>query len=276
MDYDFLFDKIELCDETKAVFWDLHKRVGNKKFSDSVKLAYILFRRGDDLFAPFLEKFAKEENVTPERMNLYLYFRFGEHLYEEYKHHGFDDEIFYANMKDISGVGPSGIDQPKARIWFRRIFALSQFKIGCLVFEIVPAIRDAEIEGFKIQKGELCITTHIPRKKLDDALCEESYEKARRLFSSYLGLERIFIFCTSWLIHPFLSECLPEDSGIVKFQSKYKLLKALQDEESVITRVFPKICENIDDYPEDTTLRKIVKHRLKNKLPLGIATGVRL
>ncbi len=285
MNFNSLFDKIEMPKLAEDNFYTLHKRASQKRFSDSVRLAHILFMQSDDAFAPFLKSFAAEEKVLPEVMNFYLYLRFSENLKKEYERRGYGESIFYDSILDLASSGRRlyertgifGISQPAGRLWFRRLFSLSIFRFGRLAFELIPAPCDAEVYGEKICKGELCVTTHIPAfSKLDERLCEESYSAVREFLRKHFGIKKPIIFCTSWLIHPFLSEVLGEESGIVKFQRKFKLLSYHYDSEAVIYRVFPAVCDNIDDYPENTTLQKIVKQRLLDNMPIGVGVGVRL
>ncbi len=285
MDFNYLFDKIELWDMGREQFFDIHKRAENKRFSDNVKMAYLKFRRGDDVFAPFLEKFAEEEGLLPDVLNLYLFFRFTEPLYAEYKSRGYDDSVYYDSVRALAATGRThfircdvcGVRQPGGRNWFRRLFSLGIFRFGRLEFEIIPAPFDAEINGESIKKGELCVTTHIPGfAKLDEELCENAYSAAREFFGKHFGIKKLFFFCDSWLLHPWLKEVLGESSGIIKFQNKYRVYTSVIDHDDVIEHVFTRFRDSVDEYPEDTSLQRIVKERLKSGAPMGTAVGVRL
>ena len=285
MNFEKLFDGMELRDMGRESFYALHKRTSDKKFNDAVMMADILYQRGDDVFCPFLDKLAEQEGVSSEVMNLYLYLRKGEKLLDEYKRRGYDEAVFYDSMRAISVAcrnnyekkGIYGVTQPTHRIWFRRLFACAMFRFGRLEFEPYLSEFDVEIDGKKVSKGDLCIKTHIPRfESFNEELCEDSYSRAREFFKKHFGIEDVFIFCSSWLIHPWLSECLRPDSTIVNFQSKYKILTVTESPDSVIGWIYPQKCENIDDYPEQTSLQRIAKERLKKGLPLGTAMGVRL
>ena len=89
-------------------------------------------------------------------------------------------------------------------------------------------------------------------------------------------METPVFYCASWLLQPWLPDALPETSRIVKFQSKYQILDFVDDPEDVTLWVFPQKCENIEDYPEDTSVRRAVKNRLRRGEVIGYGAGVRL
>ena len=66
------------------------------------------------------------------------------------------------------------------------------------------------------------------------------------------------------------------DSRIVRFQSKYKIIDFVDDPGDMLIWVFPKRFENIEDYPEDNTLRRLTKERMRRGGILGYGVGVRL
>lgn len=80
------------------------------------------------------------------------------------------------------------------------------------------------------------------------------YARAKEFAKQHLGMEDPFFFCNSWLIHPWMTEDLPESSRIVQFQKKYKVIHIEQDENAVIHQVFDHAYEDPKDYPEDNTL----------------------
>ncbi len=285
MDFNKLFDKIELYDIGRESFFKLQERTADKAFRDKLILADIYFKRGDDIFEPYLKSFADEEGVAAEILNLYIFLRKSEELLAEYLRRGYGDDVFYDSMRAISVAarfyyelnGIYGIS-PTHRMWFRRLFACSMFRFGRLEFEPYASKFDLELEGKSIKKGDLCVTVHIPRyDNFAEEHCEDSYRRAREFFKEHFGVDELFIFCTSWLIDPWISESLGEGSNIAKFQQKYKVLEITENTDVVISWVFNNTkYENIDDYPEDTSMQRIVKDRLKKGLPVGVAAGVRL
>ncbi len=284
MDFDKLFKEIGLADIGIESFYSIHKRASDKHFCDRLVLADILFKRGDDLFYPYLQEFAKDEGLAEEVLNLYIFLRKSERLLEEFKERGYGEELFYSSMRSIQisaryyyeKCGIYGTS-PTHRVWFRRLFALGMFRFERLEFEPITSAYDVEIDGKTIKKGDFCVTVHIPRyDPLTKELCEKSYAEAREFFKKHYGVETLFIFCNSWLMHPWLSECLGENSKIASFQQGYKLLDVADSPDAVIAWAFPEKCENPDDYPENTSLQRAAKERIKKGLPLGYAAGVKL
>ncbi len=285
MNFTLLFEKMGLEQEGVALFDALHSRMDDPAFADAVRLAREAWHQSDEAFGTALSALTAQQQITPEEMTLYLYLLMSEDLLALFREKGMPEQVFYDTMRSIADgcrfcrdkTGIYGITQQPHRAWFRRQFTGRLYRFGRLEFELYPAPMDMTVEGVSVRQGDLCLNTHIPRYlRLEEAACEEAYARARTFFRTFFGMETCVFLCESWLTHPWLGECLKPDSLIVRFQKHYTVLRTTQSPDSVIKWVFPKKCENIGDYPEDTGLQRLVKHRLQENLPLGIALGARL
>jgi len=285
MDYVKLFDMIGLREEGREHFAKLHARTADPLFCDALDEAIREYDKGDDEFTVYLNDFAKRENVSPEVMNLYIYIRLSERTLNAYHKRGIDDAIFYDTMREIEidcrscseRHGIYGITQPVYRRWLRNHLGNRIYRFGRLQFELIESPYSTTIGEVAVEKGDTLLSAHIPSyEKLDPAEAEKSYDRAREFFTKYYGLEKCVFYCDSWLLHPWIGKDMPETSNIVKFQSRYKTLEVVEDPMVVIRHVFSKVCDDVNDYPEDTSLRRALKRRLIEKLPLGSGIGVRL
>ena len=285
MDFERLFDSIGLEPIGKDNFFTLHARCSEDRFGTFVIRALIEYEKGDTEFGDCITEFAEREEISVEVLNLYLYIRLVEKTLEEYHTRGMDEEILYATLKDIpekclenfNKTGIYGIPQNIYRRWFRRYFGCEIFRLGRLQFQIVDSIYDVEADNITVSKGDTVLSVHIPAGgRLNEEDCEASYSLAREFFKKHFDMETPVFFCYSWLLQPWLSEALPEESLIIRFQSKYKIIDFVNDPGDMLLWVFPQLCEKIEDYPEDTTLRRATKERLIRGDIIGYGSGVRL
>lgn len=112
------------------------------------------------------------------------------------------------------------------------------------------------------------LSVHITRgPPLDPAACDRSFDLAREFFPRHFPEEPVTFFtCSSWLMDPQLAEYLPESSNLVRFQRRFNLVPARPEQppgdERIEEYVFGQPYESLDDYPQDTTLRRAyVTHR---------------
>ncbi len=285
MDFEKLFDGMELADVGRKSFYELDSRRVNPGFEQAITEAYEEYEKGDAQFGEYIAVFAEREKVAVEELNLYLYLLMCEKSLEVCREKGIDSGIFYDTIRDFSMKcresleknGVYGIPQRIYRRWFRRYLGREIFRLGRLQFQIAGSIYDTEIDGIKISKGDKVLSVHIPGgEKLCEEACESSYERAREFFKKHFDMQTPVFFCYSWLVQPWLAEVLPESSLIVRFQSKYKIIDFVNDPGDMLLWVFPEKCENPQDYPENTALQKATKKRLLRGEIIGYGSGVRL
>ncbi len=285
MDFEQIFDGIGLEQEGRESFWKLHARRDEPDFAAAIAEGFRIFEEGDPAFGSFLEGFATREQLPAEVLNLYFYLLKAAKTYGVYTEKGIDPEVFNNTLGDIAiyckmnreQLGVYGIPQRIYRRWLRRYFECRIYQLGHLRFELIPCTYEAVIGDLSVSKGNRVLSVHIPGgKPLEEDACESAYAQARVFFRKHYAMETPVFYCASWLLQPWLPDALPETSRIVKFQSKYQILDFVDDPEDVTLWVFPQKCENIEDYPEDTIVRRTVKNRLRRGEVIGYGAGVRL
>lgn len=288
MNFPLLFEKIGLTQEGKDSFYHIHKRTEDPAFREKLCGAFAAFDQGDQVFAAYLEEFAQQENLSVEVLNLYIYLRLCERALEGCRAKGISDETFYETAQDISlacrylqeRTGIYGISQTPHRNWLRLLLTNRIYRLGRLQFELYESKYDVQLGNVKVSVGDPCLSVHIPRyASFSEELCEASYARAREFFKTYYGMDTCIFYCGSWLLHPWLSDCLKPDSTIVNFQSKYRIVAKSETDNDLLNiakNIFLHICENPEDYPEDTSLRRIYKENLRKGVVMGTARGYRL
>lgn len=285
MDFQDMMQRIGLAQQGIDSFHAIHSRCADPAFVARLEQNFAAYDQGLEVFSPDLEAFAQELGVDVAVLNLYVYIRLSERTLEEYRKRGYPEEVFYDTMKDITIdsrryeelTGVYGISPKPHRWWITYHLACQMFRFGRLQFNFKPAPFDFELDGRLIKEGEVGLNAHISRyEPLSEEACEDSYARAKEFAKKHLGMSNPFFFCNSWLIHPWMTEDLPETSRIVQFQKKYKVIHIEQDENAVIHQVFDHECDDPHDYPEDNSLRRAAKKRLIEGKPLGLALGARL
>ena len=280
-----LFDEIGRARQGVDAFNAIHRRCEDPSFAQRLEKSFAAYDEGLDAFSVDLAAFAAAEKLPEEVLNLYIYLRLSERTLANYRKCGYPDEVFYDTMKDFAEdsryyfekCGIYGVSPKPHRWWLTHHLNCKIFRFGRLQFNFMPAPFDFQLDRRLIKAGEVGLNTHIPRyAPLSQEACENAYAQAKEFAKKHLDMPDPFFFCSSWLIHPWMTEDLPETSRIVQFQKKYKVLTIKQDENTVIDHVFPSRCADPTDYPEDTSLRRAAKKRLIEGKPLGRALGARL
>lgn len=260
-----------------------------ESFQKDLSQAREEYDKGDEAFATYLFAFAQKADVPINTLNLYVYLRLMEDTYKEYEKRGIDKSVFIDSMMSfvissrlpLGNGQPFGLSQPVYRSWLRRNLDCVIYRLGNLEFELLAAPCDMEIDSRSVKKGEICIGVHIPRGvRFDEVTCEDAYTRARVFFKKYYNMDNVIFSCWSWLLYPWLCEVLPETSSIVKFQKKFKLLQ-VDENNGGIGWIFGisidgKENQSIENLPEDTSLRRAAKQRLREGKNLGGGLGIRL
>lgn len=135
------------------------------------------------------------------------------------------------------------------------------YEIGRLQYEVNRY--EYQIENFNM-KDEFCVDIHIPRGgKLNNAEVDESLKKAQKiLIKIYKELPKepkFFLF--SWLLSKEVNTLLPEDSNIKLFYRRFKIIKNWPSC-SLNHFLFNKYDWDIKNFPENTSLQRLIKQKL--------------
>ena len=288
MKYEEYITQLGFSENELKILSQIHERC-EEEFSEEFSRARAEYDKGDEAFEKYLNAFADKSGIHINTLNLYIYMRFLEDTYAEYKKLGVGDDIFLRTMSGFSVASRMtnenglafGVQQPVYRQWYRREIGAVIFAIGLLRFEIVKAPCYMEVDGKSIKEGESCISVHIPRfVKWDNEACEETYAEARNFFKKFFGMNDVFFICRSWLLYPWLEDVLPENSKILDFKRKYKIVEVMENNLGMKWIFNWGIGSgdevNYEELPEDTSLRRAAKARLLSGKNIGTAMGVRL
>lgn len=132
-----------------------------------------------------------------------------------------------------------------------------------------PIILRKDTWQLRLQKGDPVYEVHIPRiGPMDQESCQESYARARELLGKCYPDHKAKAFAIeSWLLDQELSQILPADSNIVKFQKQYIPYPIRATGTAALFFVFPHPTGT--DYakldysalPETTSLQRQVKKK---------------
>lgn len=210
------------------------------------------------------------------------------HTREWHRALGIPDDVSWASLVDLGrhmaihrrSYGAAGVD---AAWWLSLCLRGEAFDLGRLQFthfrlgesDDTPAWypwTEAESLGEGFRRGDACVAVHIPESgPMTPAACDESFGQAADFFVRYFpvaGQRRRLATCWSWLLDDQLSDWLPEESNIMRFQHRFELVPGWLRSENALTFVFRRPLpstgvtrEFLDSLPARTTLeRAIVSH----------------
>ncbi|GAA3125644.1 MULTISPECIES: acyltransferase domain-containing protein [Nonomuraea] len=127
-----------------------------------------------------------------------------------------------------------------------------------------------ELGRLQFHRGDTAVQLHIPESgPLTPEAIDASLDRARAFFPRHFPDEHRTAFsCGSWLLDPQLSEYLPADSNIVRFQRRFELEpyeepKGIDADVEVLRFVFRTLTTPLDQLPRRTALQRAVIDHLK-------------
>ena len=167
---------------------------------------------------------------------------------------GIPEEVYYDTMgcfsrflrEHMESYGRYGFDRG---FWTVRQISCKLFRIGQLEYELITL------------NGVPTISLHIPTDViLRLPLLRQSYLEARellnRVFPEYANAP---VYCHSWLLSPTLSQLLPKDSNILRFQRSFQITPLDSASAGVLQWVFKNPSLPADQFPENTSLQRKLK-----------------
>jgi hypothetical protein len=222
----------------------------------------------------FIEKISSRHDFR--QCFLYLYCRLAVEAYEQYRLKNIEDEVYFDTFKDItiwcencfSYFGEYGIGEYR---WLLNHVKLGIFRLGRLQFQPVSLDKRIDFKDYTIEPGELVLNVHIPQgQPLDEKECDRSFERAKAFFR---GAGTAFV-CHSWLLYPGLKDILPGDSNIIRFQNRFHIYSTNYNSRQGEERIFGRIQDSPELYPEATSLQKRAKEYLISGKKIGMGSGI--
>lgn len=202
-----------------------------------------------------------------------------------YAEKGISDEIWFDSMSDIKWKlweckAVKGIYGTFVGTWFCGWFYMTRFALGRLQFEITSFRGEYEKNGRVLHEGDKVINVHIPRTltPLDKNSRDDAYARAREFFADEFKETSMAFVCSSWLLYPPVQPVLPVNSNIRAFAADYDVIQ----EKTYEIGTYPDMWRlfdmdytgKIEDYPEDSSLRRAYKKFLLDGNGSGSGYGV--
>ena len=216
---------------------------------------------------------------------LLLFICFSKNLRELYRLRCISDRIWFDSMSDLKWKlweckAVKGMWGSFVAGWFPGFFNLTRFALGRLQFEIVAFDGEYEKNGRSLKKGDKVINVHIPRTltPLNKESRDDAYAQAAEFFKNMTDGAPIAFVCSSWLLYPEAEKILPAHSNIRGFMADYDMIRSKTNDEGEygdMWRLFDMdFTGDLNDYPEDSSLRRAYKKFLLDGNRTGSGYGV--
>jgi hypothetical protein len=206
---------------------------------------------------------------------------------------GIPDDVSWATLADLGRqmalfrtvYGRGGLD---TQWWLVRHWRGTLFELGRLQFapyRIASGTDESEVwyedevaaeMGAGFRRGDVALGVHIPGTgPLDPDACDRSFLWARDFFARHRPEEEFRIAtCISWLLDDQLQDYLGEDSNLVRFQRRFRLVPgAFENDVEVFKFVFKRETPAITGVPQRTTLERAIVAHLREGRHWRVRTG---
>lgn len=179
------------------------------------------------------------------------------------------DRVFIDTMKCFSRFvrehndcyGSYGFDR---EFWTGRQTSLLLFRLGELEYEL---------SAYEEKKA---ISIHIPSgSDMSEEKITDSLQRAKDFFGRYFPEYADAIYmCRSWLLYPALQRLLPENSKILRFQNRFKIVETDETVEAYKQWVYKNARLSPEQFPENTSLQRNMKRYILQGGKIGEGTGI--
>lgn len=228
----------------------------------------------------------KNAGVHPYTSGLLIFMCLSKHLKELYKQKGISEEIFHNSMLDLRYKLEEcklvkNIIGSCVAWWFPGFFNMTRFALGRLQFELSTyQNEDYEKNGKKLTKGDIVIGVHIPRSEtpITKEATDDAYAQAAKFFIDQIPNKQVVFVCHSWLLYKATLEVFPKHTNTYRFIHEFDVTWETHDKEGEYNdawRLFDMdYTGNIEDYPENTSMRRAYKDYLRNGGKTGEGFGI--
>lgn len=176
-------------------------------------------------------------------------------LKDFYQQNKIQMEVFWETVSDIglrinlynTNHGRLGLT-PDDGHWLLRIFFLSIFKLGSLQFErleinknrIQLPIKWTDYASLQKINDSDVLSVHIMAgSDLSASAVRTSFKAANQFFDCYFPHQNFKVFyCASWFLYPDLKKILDENSRILSFAEKFKIIGQAQYPDHAVYSIF--------------------------------------
>lgn len=225
------------------------------------------------------DRFAEADPTGLTVLKLYLHWAFD--TKSRYDALGIPEKYFWDSMQDLpiwcedclTRYGTPGF---KEWGWVGCSLRLEIIRIGRLQYGPNQLSQDVTCGGKYFPADTPILDVHIPAgEALTPSAALASLQQAPDFYSKYFGKQFSLFHCHSWLLAPELKMLLPEQSRIIQFQNLFTVYRADNEERQAEERVFGFLSANPNDYPENTSLQKALKHHLLCGNEITMGAGIR-
>lgn len=269
------------CDAVESLSSDICKIYSNEEAKNIFEAALSAYDNDMNTDFDILIKMASEcadlANIHEYSAYMLLMLSLSKRLRVYYRENNINDDIWFDSMLDLRWKhiqckllkGVWGTFVPE---WYGGFFNLTRFALGRLQFDTLPFRYSSKVsdpyvkDGVSIAVGSTVIGVHIPRSPIpfNAENCDASFERAKNFFKDKFNGAPMAFVCNSWILYKEHETFLHEKSNVRKFMSRFDIIRSYIDPAGDVTGVFDmEPTGNIDDYPEDTFLRKAYKDFLK-------------
>lgn len=224
--------------------------------------------------------------VHPYTSGLLIFMCLSKHLKKLYLEKGISEEIYHNSMLDLRYKLEEcklvkNIIGSFVAWWFPGFFDMTRFALGRLQFELSTYNGEEFIkDGKKLTKGDIVIGVHIPRSEtpITKEATDDAYSQAAKFFKDQIPNGQIVFVCHSWLLYSKTLEVFPKHSNTYRFIHEFTVTWDSHDKEGVYNdawRLFDMdFTGNINDYPENTSMRRAYKQYLLEGGRTGEGFGI--
>ncbi len=221
---------------------------------------------GADWLAPG-PSLPRERGPAWKHFYTYVYLALLEDVLAYHARHGVPEAVSWATLADLGrnlaiDRRMKGDGWPVMLEWLTLHVRGGLYELGRLQYQ--RGLLRAAVPG----AGAYGLALHIPRSgPLTPAACDESFRFAQEFFPRHFPSEPYeVVTCVSWLLDPRLADLLPEDSNVVRFQRRFRLLPGHGRDagEDLMRFVFGTLTTPPDELPARTALQRAVLAHLRS------------
>jgi GNAT-like C-terminal domain/N-acyltransferase N-terminal domain len=210
-----------------------------------------------------------------------------------HRQRGIPDDVSWATLADLGRqmalhrkmYGSGGLDTQWWLVlhWRGALYQLGRLQFG--PYRIASGTDSSEVwyedddagrMGPGFRRGDPALGVHIPETgPLSPAACNHSFAWARDFFAQHRPEDNYRIAtCVSWLLDDQLEEYLPEDSNLVRFQRRFRLVPGAEENDVEIFKfVFKSGTPTTTGVPQRTTLERAIVEHLRAGRHWRVRTG---
>ena len=281
-------DEFNYPDDCKALLPEVYDRVfASDDCCQKFESYYRPFEKDRNIsytkFLTVCEEVAALSGENPYTVNLILLIILSKASRKYYAEDGYSEELWHRNFMDllykleecrlVKGVIGNFVPE-----WYGNFFKVKRFSFGKLQFERHRIMHEYRKGDIYLDPEFKVIHVHIPRtggrlmpSDVDDA-CREASELYRQRHPG----EPVVFACDSWLLYPENKNILSPTSNLYSFISRFDIIESEDDfNYTDAWRLFDKDYNgNVDELPQDTSLRRAYAERMREGKPLGRGFGV--